>query len=77
MSATARILISLGLFLVVAGFAWEFRDKLPFLKWIGHLPGDISYSSGNTRVFIPITTSILLSLFVSVVLRLISYLSKP
>ncbi|MCZ2108807.1 MAG: DUF2905 domain-containing protein, partial [Dehalococcoidia bacterium] len=37
------------------------------LSWFGRLPGDIRISNGNTRVFIPITTMILLSVVLSVV----------
>lgn len=39
------------------------------LSWFGRLPGDIRYSSGNTRIYVPITTMII----VSVVLSVVSY----
>jgi hypothetical protein len=42
------------------------------LSWFGRLPGDIRYSSGNTRVFFPITTMIILS----VVLSLLMYVLR-
>ena len=72
-----RLLISLGIFLVLTGIIWEFRDRLPLLSWLGRLPGDISYTSGNSRVFIPITTCIVLSLLVSAITAIIRSLSKP
>ncbi|MFO7894224.1 MAG: DUF2905 domain-containing protein [Longimicrobiales bacterium] len=31
------------------------------LDWFGRLPGDIRYESGDTRVYIPLTSMILLS----------------
>ncbi len=37
------------------------------LSWFGRLPGDIRWSGGSTRVYVPITTMILLSLGLSVV----------
>ena len=37
------------------------------VSWFGKLPGDIRFQSGNTRVFIPITSMII----VSVVLTLL------
>ncbi len=37
------------------------------LSWVGRLPGDIRYESGNTRVYVPIATMILLSIAISVV----------
>ncbi len=36
------------------------------LSWVGRLPGDIHYSNGGTRVYIPITTMILVSVVLSV-----------
>lgn len=31
------------------------------LDWVGRLPGDIRYESGNTRVHIPLTSMFLIS----------------
>lgn len=36
------------------------------LSWFGRLPGDIRYSSGGARVYMPITTMIVVSIAVSV-----------
>ncbi len=38
---------------------------------LGRLPGDLRFGSGNTRVYIPLGTSILLSLVATVVLNLL------
>ncbi len=38
------------------------------LSWFGRLPGDIRYSSGNTRVFVPITTMIIVSVALSLIM---------
>ncbi len=35
------------------------------LSWFGRLPGDIRIASGNTRVYIPITTMIVVSIGLS------------
>lgn len=35
-----------------------------------HLPGDVSFRSGNVTVFIPIATSIILSIVLTVALNL-------
>ena len=59
----------IGLAVVVAGLiVWLLGDKLRFL---GRLPGDIRYESGNTRVFIPITTMIIISMIGSLIFWLI------
>lgn len=41
------------------------------LSWFGRLPGDIRYESGNTRIYAPITTMILLSVGLSLALYVI------
>lgn len=38
------------------------------LSWFGRLPGDIRYESDNVRVYVPITTMILVSVVLSVLL---------
>jgi len=67
-----KILITLGLVLVIGGLVFYFfGDKL---KWIGNLPGDIKIDRGNTKIYFPITTMILLSVLVNVIFRLMNYL---
>lgn len=43
------------------------------LSWFGRLPGDIRLTgdNGNVRVYVPITSMLLLSLVLSVVLTLV------
>jgi hypothetical protein len=60
-----------GLFIVAVGVAAILVGLLVTtgaLSWFGRLPGDIRYSSGNTRVFFPITTMILVSVVLSLVM---------
>jgi DUF2905 family protein len=60
-------LVGLGLAVAVIGaLAWA-----GWLSWLGHLPGDVRFTSGNTRVFIPITSMLLVSLVLSVVVSLL------
>lgn len=67
-----KIVIVLGLVLVLGGAVmYFFGDKL---KWIGHLPGDIKMEKGNTTIYLPITSMILLSVLINVVFRLLNYL---
>ncbi len=53
----SRTLIILGLVLVAAGFLWPFLGKIG----LGRLPGDIAIERENFRLYIPIATSILIS----------------
>lgn len=54
----SRSLIILGAVLVVLGLLWPWLARLG----LGRLPGDIVIERDDFRVYIPITTSILVSL---------------
>ncbi|AEA25690.1 hypothetical protein Psed_3515 [Pseudonocardia dioxanivorans CB1190] len=41
------------------------------LSWLGKLPGDIRVTSGTTRIYIPITSMLLVSLVLNVILWLL------
>jgi hypothetical protein len=61
-----RMLVAFGLAMVAIGLLIEFA---PFLR-LGRLPGDLSFGSGNVRVYFPIVTSLVLSLVLTLVLSL-------
>jgi len=63
-----KILIGAGVLLVVAGLVYYFfGDKL---SWLGKLPGDLRYESGNTKIYFPITSMILISLLINLIVWL-------
>jgi H+/Cl- antiporter ClcA len=64
-----RWLIVAGLVLVAVGATLHYAPWL--LSWFGRLPGDIDIQRGRTRVFIPITSMILLSVVITVLLNLV------
>jgi hypothetical protein len=64
----ARWLIILGLVLIVVGLLWPWLGKLG----LGRLPGDIVIERENFRLYLPITTSILISLVLSLILWLLN-----
>ncbi len=64
----AKILIILGVVLVIIGVAWLLFPSL--FSWIGNLPGDIKHSSGNTRIYFPVVSMIVLSIVATIVLNL-------
>jgi len=66
----ARILIVLGVLLIVIGLLWGPITRLG----LGRLPGDIVIERENFRLYIPITSAILVSLVVSALLALLRYL---
>ena len=62
-SETGKYIIIAGVVIVLLGvIIYFFHDKL---NWIGSLPGDIRVEKENFRFYFPITTMILLSVFVS------------
>ena len=63
----ARFLIVLGAILVIAGLLWPWLGKLG----LGRLPGDIWIERDNLTVVIPLGTSLLVSVVLSLILWLI------
>ena len=57
----------LGVVAIVLG--WLLTAGL--LNWFGRLPGDIRIASGSTRVYIPLTSMLLVSLVLTVLLNLV------
>jgi hypothetical protein len=59
-----RLLLVFGVLLVVIGGALMLFGRF-------HLPGDLTFRSGNTTVYLPIATSIILSVVATIVLNLV------
>ncbi len=66
---TAKWIIGLGLFLVLAGLFFLFSPRLP--GWLGRLPGDIRVERPGFSFYFPLMTSILISVLLTVVLWVI------
>lgn len=67
---TGKWFILIGLGIVLTGLLiYFFHDKL---HWIGRLPGDIRIERENIKFYFPITTMILLSIILTLLLRLIN-----
>lgn len=71
MSEIGRTLIALGVLLVVAGgiFLVLGRTGVPF--GLGRLPGDVLIKRDGFTFYMPITTSILVSVIVTLILWLL------
>ena len=65
--AMPKLLIILGIVLIAVGLAWLAGERLG----LGRLPGDILIERGNTRIYIPVTTSIIISVVLSLILWLL------
>jgi Protein of unknown function (DUF2905) len=68
-----RVLLVVGILFAVFGVALVFADRVPLL---GPLPGDISFGGGNWTVYVPIGTSIVLSLLLTAAFSLASWLRR-
>lgn len=70
MAELGKALLGLGLLLVVIGALLLIASR--FGVPLGRLPGDFSYRGRNVTVFLPVGTSILISVLLSAILYLIS-----
>ncbi|MEN8727645.1 MAG: DUF2905 domain-containing protein [Sulfurovum sp.] len=68
MAEIGKSIIFIGIIIVIIGVVLLYSDRLPFN--LGKLPGDISYKKENFSFYLPITTSII----ISIVLSLLFYL---
>lgn len=59
-----RLLVVFGVVMIVVGLLWPWLHKLG----LGRLPGDVVIERENFRLYLPITTSLLASLIVSLLL---------
>jgi hypothetical protein len=64
MQDVGRLLLVFGVLLVVIGGALMLFGRF-------HLPGDLTFRTGNMTVYVPIATSIILPIVLTVVLNLV------
>ena len=68
MEGIGRVLLVLGLIIAAVGVALLLFGKVPFL---GRLPGDITVQRPGLTLYVPLATSLLLSVIVSLLLWLL------
>ncbi len=73
MVGLGKLLILLGGILVAVGLLLILGPKIPLL---GKLPGDLHFRWGNAEFYVPLGTSILLSLVLSGILWIVQHLGK-
>ena len=72
LSGAGRFLLVTGLILCAAGTLLILAPRLPGVDRLGRLPGDFIVEQGPVTIFIPIVSSLLISVLLTVVLNLIS-----
>jgi Protein of unknown function (DUF2905) len=65
-----KTLVVIGIAFVAAGLLWIGGARLG----LGHLPGDVTIERENFRLYIPLGTSILISIVLSLIFWLLSRL---
>ncbi|NLW33736.1 MAG: DUF2905 family protein [Fibrobacter sp.] len=60
-----RFLIIAGTVILFIGVVFLLSDKLP----LGRLPGDLQFGSGRFKIYIPIATSIIISIILTLILN--------
>jgi len=69
-----KYLIFAGILLLITGVVFYFFwDKLTFL---GKLPGDFRFETKNGKIYIPLTTSLILSVVLSLIVKLFQFLTR-
>jgi H+/Cl- antiporter ClcA len=63
-----RWIIIAGLILVVTGIILHFAPWL--LNWFGKLPGDIRIETERSKIFIPVTSMVVMSIILTVLINL-------
>ncbi len=62
-----KTLIGLGIAVILVGLFWPYLTRIPF----GRLPGDIIIDKPQLKVYIPVTTMILVSIVISIIVWLL------
>ncbi len=71
MQALGKLFLILGSVLIILGAALYLSKSIP---WLGRLPGDIVIERPNATIYIPLATSLLISLVLSALFYLLSRL---
>lgn len=68
MGELGRLLILFGVIAIAVGVAIVWLPKVPLL---GKLPGDFLFRRGSTTIYVPLATSIVVSIVLTVLLNLV------
>jgi hypothetical protein len=64
MAEVGRLVLLFGVILIVVGGALMLLGRF-------HLPGDLTFRSGNSTIYIPLATSLIVSIVATIVLNLV------
>ena len=67
MQEVGRFLVIVGVVAVIAGVVLMLAPRIP---WLGRLPGDIVVNRGPLTLYVPLMTSLIVSVVLTLVLNL-------
>ncbi len=71
LNTSGRLVVYLGIALVLLGGTLMLFSRVPILKHLGHLPGDIRVEGEHFSCFFPLVSMIIISVVLSLALTLI------
>ncbi|HWK34443.1 MAG TPA: DUF2905 domain-containing protein [Hyphomicrobium sp.] len=63
-----KLLVIAGIVIVAVGLVWMLGERLG----LGRLPGDIMIERGSTRIYIPLMSSLIVSVVLSLIFWLVN-----
>ena len=79
-SSLGKLFIAIGAIIAVLGGTLLLGDRVSglghLLSWLGKLPGDISIKRDNFTLYVPLATSVVLSVLLSLVFYLLSWMFR-
>lgn len=73
LSDLGKALLLIGGVIILLGLALLLVGRVPFL---GRLPGDVAVKRGNTVVYLPIATCLVLSLVLTILVNVVLFLLR-
>jgi hypothetical protein len=78
--SAGKIFIGVGMAIALLGVLFLLVDRVPSLghlaSWLGRLPGDISVKRDNFNLYFPLATSIVLSVLLSLLFYVLSWIFR-
>ena len=71
-----RIIVVTGIILIIVGILIELWGRFPFFNNLGKLPGDFIFKKGNTTVYFPLLTGLIISIVATIIINLVLRLFK-
>jgi hypothetical protein len=71
-----RALVTLGVVLVVLGLLVSLGARLPGVSWLGRLPGDIYIERPGLRIYLPLGTSVVASVALTLIVFLVRHVLR-